>query len=76
MYRRVAFVTIGQSPRSDVVLDIIAETRTKLVVTECGALDGLDDVASARWAGGTRSIISRKGWHMAPALGSCWGGAT
>ena len=47
MQRRVAFVTIGQSPRGDVVPDILAATRTGLAVTERGALDGLDDAAIA-----------------------------
>jgi protein AroM len=43
----VAFVTIGQSPRSDVLPDILSETRTQLHATERGALDGLDDAAIA-----------------------------
>lgn len=45
MKRRVAFVTIGQSPRIDVMPDILAATRTPMEVTERGALDGLDDAA-------------------------------
>jgi hypothetical protein len=45
MLRRVAFVTIGQSPRSDVLPDIIKETQTQFEVTERGALDGLTDEA-------------------------------
>ena len=36
MLPRVAFVTIGQSPRSDVLPDIIKETRTQFEVTERG----------------------------------------
>jgi protein AroM len=47
MPSRVAFVTIGQSPRRDVVPEILADTRTPLNVTERGALDGLDDAAIA-----------------------------
>jgi protein AroM len=43
MLRRVAFVTIGQSPRSDVLPDILKETQTAFEVTEQGALDGLTD---------------------------------
>lgn len=43
MSRRAAFVTIGQSPRSDMLPEILAHTRTELAVTERGALDGLDD---------------------------------
>jgi protein AroM len=61
MPRRVAFVTIGQSPRSDVVPDILAETRTRLDVTERGALDGLDDAAIADLAprAGEERLVSR-----------------
>lgn len=40
---RAAFVTIGQSPRSDMLAEIFAHTRTKLAVTERGALDGLNN---------------------------------
>jgi protein AroM len=47
MLPRVAFVTIGQSPRSDVLPDIIKETRTQFEATERGALDGLTDEAIA-----------------------------
>jgi protein AroM len=43
MLRRAAFVTIGQSPRSDVLPDILKETQTPFEVTEQGALDGLTD---------------------------------
>ncbi len=43
MPKRIAFVTIGQSPRSDVMPDIVAACRTRFVATEHGALDGLDD---------------------------------
>lgn len=39
----VAFVTIGQSPRSDMLPEILAHTRTVCAVTERGALDGLSD---------------------------------
>lgn len=45
MPRHVAFVTIGQSPRSDVTPDILAEIRTPVSVDEFGALDDLDDAA-------------------------------
>jgi protein AroM len=61
MTRRVAFVTIGQSPRGDVLPDIIAETRTPFEVTEHGALDGLDDAAIADLAprAGDERLVSR-----------------
>jgi protein AroM len=50
MSSRVAFVTIGQSPRDDVLPEILAQTRAQLAVTERGALDGLDDAAVAALA--------------------------
>jgi len=58
---RVAFVTIGQSPRNDVMPDILAATRTRLLVTERGALDGLDDAAIADLAPrrGEQRLVSR-----------------
>jgi protein AroM len=61
MPQRVAFVTIGQSPRNDVVPDILAETRTLMEVTERGALDGLDDAAIADLAPavGEERLVSR-----------------
>jgi hypothetical protein len=43
----VAFVTIGQSPRADVLPEVLAEARTRLNVTERGALGGLDHAAIA-----------------------------
>lgn len=61
MPQRVAFVTIGQSPRSDVLPDIIAQTRTPLEVTQRGALDGLDGAAIADLAprAGEERLVSR-----------------
>ena len=58
---RAAFVTIGQSPRTDVLPEILAETRTRLDVTERGALDGLDHAAIADLAprAGEERLVSR-----------------
>lgn len=50
MSRRIAFVTIGQSPRIDVLPDIVAESRTVFTATERGVLDGLDGPAIAALA--------------------------
>lgn len=47
---RIAFVTIGQSPRTDVMPDIVAECRTSFVAVEAGVLDGMDDAAIAAMA--------------------------
>jgi len=41
MTTRVGMITIGQSPRKDVVPEIKEILREKIEVTECGALDGL-----------------------------------
>lgn len=61
MPKHVAFVTIGQSPRGDVVPDILAETRVTYEVTERGALDGLDHAAIADLAPrpGEQCLVSR-----------------
>jgi protein AroM len=61
MPARVAFVTIGQSPRTDVLPEVLAETRTQLDVTERGALDGLDRAAIAHLAPrpGEERLVSR-----------------
>jgi protein AroM len=47
MHKRVAFISIGQSPRRDAMPEILLETRTRFTVTERGVLDGLDDAAIA-----------------------------
>ncbi len=79
MPKRVAFVTIGQSPRSDVVPDILAETREPFDVTERGALDGLDDAAIAdlaprpgknAWCPGC-ATGERCCWANLPSIGGC-----
>ena len=61
MPQRVAFVTIGQSPRHDVTPDIIGQTRTPLAVVEHGALDGLDPAAIDGLAprAGEQRLVSR-----------------
>ncbi|MBO9329224.1 AroM family protein [Achromobacter sp. HZ01] len=48
--RRVAFFTIGQSPRSDVVPEIAPLLGAHVQVDEFGALDGLDAAALAALA--------------------------
>lgn len=54
MDQRVAFVTIGQSPRPDMVPEILAETRTPIIATERGVLDGMDLQAVRELAPGPR----------------------
>lgn len=43
MHPRIAFLTIGQAPRGDIVPVIAAELGDAVDVVEAGALDGLDD---------------------------------
>lgn len=61
MARRVAFVTIGQSPRTDLVPEILAETRTPIDVTERGVLDGMSLVEVVAIAPGPNEerLVSR-----------------
>ena len=61
MPRKVAFVTIGQSPRSDVTPEVLAETRSSFDVVERGALDGLTDAEIAALAprAGEQRLVSR-----------------
>lgn len=61
MSPRAAFVTIGQSPRTDVLPDILAYTQAEFSVTELGALDGLDDAAIAALAPqpGEQRLVTR-----------------
>lgn len=39
---RIAFVTIGQAPRPDIVPQLIRQLDTQIIVEEFGALDGID----------------------------------
>lgn len=45
--RRVASLTVGQTPRADVLPDILAHMPVPIEVEEFGALDGLSDVEIA-----------------------------
>lgn len=52
MTKRVAFVTIGQSPRSDLVPELLTQTRTSVAATEYGVLDEMTDAEIAEIAPG------------------------
>jgi protein AroM len=45
MLERITFLTIGQTPRSDLVPEIVAALPSPVKVSEWGALDGLDSGA-------------------------------
>ena len=61
MTSRVAFITIGQSPRVDLVPDICAHARTGLDVFERGALDDLGDaeISALAPAEGEARLVTR-----------------
>jgi DNA-binding CsgD family transcriptional regulator len=58
---RVAFVGVGQSPRLDVVPEVIAQLDLPIAVTEFGALDGLSDrdIADLAPSVSEHSLITR-----------------
>ncbi len=57
----VAFVTIGQSPREDILSEMLARIGPGIDPVEVGVLDGLtrDDVASLAPADGEHHLVSR-----------------
>ncbi len=61
MRKRVAFVTIGQSPRDDVVPAMLEEIRTPVEASEYGALDDMTDAEIAAIAPrkGEERLVSR-----------------
>lgn len=73
MTKRVAFVTIGQTPRSDLVPEILARIGAPIEAVEFGALDGMNaaEIAAAaprpgeaslatRLAGGGETVVSKE----------------
>ena len=52
MLTTVTFVTIGQTPRTDLVPELAARLPAGTVIREVGALDGLDEAAVAALAPG------------------------
>ena len=71
---RAAFVTIGQTPRVDLVPEMAAQVGAGITITEFGALDGASDEDIARAAPGEEDerlvtrlrdgsqVIARKTW--------------
>ncbi|MCP5371553.1 MAG: AroM family protein [Hyphomicrobiales bacterium] len=58
---RIAFVTVGQSPRDDILPEMLARLGGEVEVTEVGVLDGLDDtrIADLAPAEGERRLCTR-----------------
>ena len=61
MTKRVAFVTIGQTPRSDLVPEILARIGAPVEAVEFGALDGMGaaEIAAAAPRPGEASLATR-----------------
>src|SRR5207248_7456922 len=61
MTKRVAFVTIGQTPRSDLVPEILARIGVPIEAVEFGALDGMSaaEIAAAAPRPGEASLATR-----------------
>lgn len=59
--KRIAFVTIGQSPRSDMTPEILSRLDGKVEAQEFGALDGLsrNEIAAMHPPAGERSLATR-----------------
>jgi protein AroM len=82
MATRVGMITIGQSPRPDVVPEVTALVGRPIEVIETGALDGLvrtevrllapgpaDETLVTRMQDGTEVQVAKR--HIAPLLQSC-----
>jgi protein AroM len=76
MLTAVRFVTIGQTPRTDMVPDLVARLPAGTAIQEVGALDGLDAVAVAalgaapgearlvtRMADGSQAVVGKSKMH-------------
>ena len=61
MTPRLAFVTIGQTPRTDLVPELVAGLPAHVEAVEFGALDGLgtDEIRALRPAPGGRHLVTR-----------------
>jgi len=82
MYSKLGFITVGQSPRVDVVPEMAAIIGEKVQIIETGALDGLtkeqidefapeegDIVLASRMADGTGVVFAEK--YIFPRLQGC-----
>jgi protein AroM len=72
--KRVAFVTIGQSPRDDLVPDMLERIGSVIEPVEVGALDDLTPEAIAGLAprGGDQTLVSRLRDGREVTIGKAW----
>lgn len=74
MISRITFVTIGQTPRADLVPEIVAHLPTDVDVAELGALDGLAGEEIARRAPGPddHALVTRLRDGTQAVIGKRW----
>lgn len=72
--KRVAFLTIGQSPRDDLVPDMLARIGPGIAPVQVGALDDLTPEAIARLAprDGDQTLVSRLRDGREVTIGKAW----
>jgi len=72
--KTVAFVTIGQSPRDDMLPEMLERIGSGIEPIEIGALDDLDDDAIARLApkAGDHTLVSRLRDGREVTIGKVW----
>jgi protein AroM len=74
MLERITFVTIGQTPRADLVPEIVSSLPRPVEVVELGALDGLDAGAIAALAPGDddHALVTRLRDESQVVIGKRW----
>lgn len=74
MPTRITFLTIGQTPRSDLVPDLVASLPRDVDVAEIGALDGLDDdtIAGLEPGEDDRALVTRLRNGRQAVVGKRW----
>lgn len=74
MLTRITFVTLGQTPRTDLVPEIVRALPRPVEVRELGALDGLDDDAIGALGAGPddQALVSRLRDGTQVVLGKRW----
>lgn len=72
--KKVAFVTIGQAPRDDLMPEILAQIGDGIEATEVGVLDGLsgEEIASHGPRDGDACLVSRLNDGTEVQLGKPW----
>jgi protein AroM len=74
MPKRAAFITIGQTPRDDIVPELLATIGDSVDILELGLLDGLqpDDIAALRPADSEQQLVTRLRTGAQAIVGRAW----